>query len=238
MKSTSSDSTSSSRAAWSAAFVALLVSLAAEPFTASPAARTVAVSGAAATVLALGFELPLQNVLLAAAIAAAGGAALLAPGAGAWTPLFWIIGLLNARGVVQLLLGNSAFSGRRGFPVAAATLPLFLGFLAVLQSVFSPDSGWNPARAVLTVFAAAACLALATPALLDKRGLPRRDHPAPALVWILVLVWPGIACLRRREWGAAAAAGVLLGAGVAGIGLAAWRRIRSRATAGPPARGA
>lgn len=199
---------------------------------------------AATTLIALARHLPGQNVLLAMVLIAAlsGGAELLGwvlsssftPAARStsvdglrlavrcWSaPLFWIVAILNSRGVARLVLRS--WRQRPNYGIWLLGLTAALAMLMSFAFEFY-DAGARPYKwgALARVFGIVLLLGLVTPTLINKRPVPEILAFHPLCLWLLLNSLFLIGTVRHQGWLPLAVLGPLT-AGVAILALGAGR---------------
>lgn len=203
----------------------------------------------AATLTSLARRLPWQNVLLAAAIIAAlGTLAMLAlasgtrhPAAGVWNPasdirwtvpLIWIIAVLNARGLAQLILRARRGTRNFGWEMFGLTTLLVLVFALCLEPFVTRVEmcwAWNTPPPSLDWYgvplwafgvwlaATVGILFCATPVLLDKKPDSAPAEYGPLVAWIFLHTVFVAASVAHGLW---LAAGVQVASGIVAAVLA------------------
>jgi uncharacterized membrane protein len=195
---------------------------------------------AATTLMSMARRLPWQNVMLAATIVASiGGLAAgvtartgfpfgVADGSAApglkllgalpWAiPLIWVIALLNARGVGQLILWRRRQSETYGFQLLGLTILLVVLFDCGLESFATrvesywawkspPVMEWYGAPLRCLVGCAAVtllALVFSLPALMDKKPTPPLRNYQPLAIWVLLNLLCVTGAVVHRFWAVA-----------------------------------
>ena len=194
--------------------------------------RVLVLLATATTLGTLSRELPWQNVLFASAIiagissASLGFATLTRAPTGHlshinWlVPFVWVVAILNARGMAQLLLHRWRPSPNYGLWLIALAgiLAALFGLGFVNFEAFLSDN-WSPKDQPLTlpitgnasVFSllcwgmiSVLAISIATPWLIDKRPVRRPPDRQPLITWLLLnAVFISAFCLRRLWLGVA-----------------------------------
>jgi len=116
-------------------------------------------------------------------------------------PLFWVVALLNARGVARLILRKFRYRRNYGFAVMGLTVVL----IVLLELNFEPYAvqvkdywSWKPTKLALTWYSAPLTnfigwavsslliLLFVTPALINKSPVKRPPAFQPLVVWTLL----------------------------------------------------
>jgi len=167
---------------------------------ASSASVLLLISAAIATLLVLNQRLPLQNIFsLVTVIAFFSGASMLAaawfktklfapflmerfPGAPVWTsPLLWVIALVNARAIGQLVLRPIRKTSFYGLWLIAVSSLIAASFNLAARSDWRTIS--------IQVAMAAMVFVATTPWFIDKRRVEPQPEYQPLLITGLLLFW-------------------------------------------------
>jgi hypothetical protein len=150
-----------------------------------------------------------------------------------WIPLVWIVTLLNSRGAARLILRPARQTPTYGFRLLALTAALSLLFVAGLETfavnvggswlLDHSRAGWiwrgiPPAHFLAFPLAAVIILALATPALINKRPVEFPPDYQPLITWTLLNLLFAIGAAGHQLWTATGvSAGAALIVAVAGL---------------------
>ncbi len=166
----------------------------------APANLFLLISAAVATLLVLNRRLPLQNIVsLVTVITIVSGASMLAavffrtklftpfflarfPGAPVWTaPLLWVVALVNARGIAQLLLRPLRKTSYYGLWLIGVACLLAAGFN------LSARNDWRTFSSQLAI---AGLVFVATiPWFIDKRRVEQGLELQPLIIICLLFFW-------------------------------------------------